>query len=546
MQQLLLRKTVEQIEAEAMSHGLKRSLGKWNLVSLGIGCIIGAGIFVMTGTAAAEHAGPALMLSFIFTGIACALVGLCYAELASVLPISGSAYTYAYATLGEALAWVMGWLLVLEYGVAASTVAVGWAGYINSFLLGFGVMIPPELTAATGSAVSVTDVYHPLFEAAGYTFGAKGELLKNGLAVLGVFNLPAFMGIMAVVSLLVVGVSESAKVNNIIVFIKVAVVLMFVVIGAFYVNPDNWHPFIPENKAPGVYGWGGIFRAASIIFFAYVGFEAVSTAAQEAKNPQKDMPFGILGSLLICTILYMGVSAVMTGIVPYPQLNVAEPMAIAVDKIDVSWLTVSIGGAPFKIFPFLIKVGAILGLSSVMMVLIYGQTRIFYVMGRDGLLPQFFCKVHPRFHTPYINTVVVGLIVAVTAGMTPISLLGDLVSLGTLLAFMIVCFSVLHLRKTQPGLPRPFRTPGSPVTPILGILTCGYLVYSIFFGTDATGAIVLTESGSKVLTYTGPYTLAGILIYAFYGMRHSKLRQHLNPVSGDVTFIEKPHENRVE
>ena len=534
MKSLFLRKSVEQIQSEANSHGLKRTLGKWNLVSLGIGCIIGAGIFVMTGTAAANHAGPALMISFIFTGIACAFVGLCYAELASVLPISGSAYTYAYATLGEALAWVMGWLLVLEYGVAAATVAVGWSGYMNSFLLGFGIMIPPELTAATGSLIQITDVYHPMFTAIGYTFNEAGNLMKDGALVQGFFNLPAFIGIMSVVALLVVGVSESARVNNIIVFIKVAVVLMFVVIGGFYIDTNNWHPFIPENTAPGVYGWDGIFRAASIIFFAYVGFEAVSTAAQEAKDPQKDMPFGILGSLLVCTILYIGVSAVLTGIVPYQQLNVADPMAVAVDKIGLGW------------FAFLIKVGAILGLSSVMMVLIYGQTRIFYVMGRDGLIPEFFCTVHKKFQTPYINTIVVGLVVALAAGVTPITLLGDLVSLGTLLAFMIVCFSVLYLRKKQPNLPRPFRTPGAPVTPLLGIATCGYLVYSIFFGNDAAGNIVLTASGHEVLIYTGPYLLAGVLIYAFYGARKSKLRLAQNPLPGSEEFIAKEHEKRTE
>lgn len=510
MRQLFLRKSVAQIQAEAGSHGLKRTLGKWNLVSLGIGCIIGAGIFVMTGTAAANHAGPALMMSFIFTGIACAFVGLCYAELASVLPISGSAYTYAYATLGEGLAWVMGWLLLLEYGVAAATVAVGWAGYMNSFLLGFGVMIPPELTAATGQFIKVTDVYHPMFQAAGYAFNESGQLLNAaGELVKGVFNLPAFIGISAVTSLLIIGVSESAKVNNAIVFIKVAVVLAFVVIGAFYIDPNNWVPFIPENTAPGVYGWDGIFRAASIIFFAYVGFEAVSTAAQEAKDPQKDMPFGILGSLLVCTILYIGVSAVLTGIVPYQQLGVADPMAVAVDKIGLGW------------FAFLIKVGAILGLSSVMMVLIYGQTRIFFVMSSDGLLPAVFSKIHSKFQTPHINTMLVGLLVSFAAGVTPIELLGDLVSLGTLLAFMIVCFSVLYLRKTQPTLPRPFRTPGAPITPLLGIATCGYLVYSIFFG----GFFELTTSGAKVLEYTGPYLITGALIYTLYGRAHSKLRQ---------------------
>lgn len=532
---LLAKKSVSQIQAEAQSHSLKRSLGKWNLVSLGIGCIIGAGIFVMTGTAAANHAGPALVISFVFTGIACAFVGLCYAELASVLPISGSAYTYAYATLGEVLAWVMGWLLLLEYGVAASTVAVGWSGYINSFLLSFHVVIPPELTAATGQPITVTDVYHDMFMKMGYGFDATGQLLNSaGQLVLGVFNLPAAIGIAMVTTLLVIGVSESAKVNNFIVFVKVAVVVLFIAIGIAYVNPENWHPFIPENTGPGQYGWDGIFRAASIIFFAYVGFEAVSTAAQEAKDPQKDMPFGILGSLFICTLLYIGVSAVLTGIVPYKQLAVADPMAVAVDTIGLGW------------FAFLIKVGAIMGLSSVMMVLIYGQTRIFYVMSRDGLLPGVFARVHKKFQTPHVNTIVVGVIVAIAAGVTPITLLGDLVSLGTLLAFIIVCFSVMYLRKKQPHLPRPFRTPGAPVVPLLGIATCGYLVFSIFFGSGPDGHIVLTESGRHVLHLTGPYTIAGALIYLGYGARKSKLRHGLPPRPGDPEFLQEPHEKRTD
>ena len=509
---IFAKKTIAQIQSEAVNHGLKRTMGKWNLVSLGIGCIIGAGIFVMTGTAAAQHAGPAIMLSFIFTGIACAFVGLCYAELASLLPISGSAYTYAYATLGEVVAWVMGWLLLLEYGVAAATVAVGWSGYINSFLLGFHVMLPPTLTAATGQAIQITDAFREQFTALGYQISDKGQLLSaSGALVLGVFNLPAFLGILMVGTLLVLGVSESVKVNNIIVAIKLLVVTMFVVIGAFYIDPANWHPFIPEKTAPGVYGWDGVFRAASIIFFAYVGFEAVSTAAQEAKDPQKDMPFGIIVSLLVCTVLYIGVSAVLTGIVPYASLNVPDPMSVAVDAIGLGW------------FAFLIKVGAITGLSSVMLVLMYGQTRIFYAMSKDGLLPVALSAVHSKFKTPYINTIIVSVLVAIAAGVTPISLLGDLVSLGTLLAFMIVCFTVLYLRKVEPALPRPFRTPGAPLTPILGMLTCGYLVFTIFFGSNEAGQIVITESGSKVLEYTGPYVLVGALIYLFYGMRNSLL-----------------------
>ena len=531
MKRMLVRKTIDQIQSEANNHQLKRTLNKWNLVSLGIGCIIGAGIFVMTGTAAAQYAGPSIILSFVFTGIACAFVGLCYAELASLLPVSGSAYTYAYATLGEVFAWIVGWLLLLEYGVAAATVAVGWAGYINSFLLGFGVMIPPELTAATGQHIAVTETLRALYEAHGYTIAT---ITQNGnpvpyLATAGgelltaIFNLPAFIGIAGVGALLVVGVSESAKVNNVIVFIKLTVVVMFIAIGAFYVDSANWHPFIPAKAGPGIYGWGGIFRAASIIFFAYVGFEAVSTAAQEAKDPQKDMPFGILVSLFICTLLYMGVAAVLTGIVPYSLLNVADPMAVAVDHIGLGW------------FAFLIKIGAITGLTSVMLVLLYGQTRIFFTMSKDGLLPVSLSKVHPRFQTPYINTIVVSVIVALAAGVTPISLLGDLVSLGTLVAFMIVCLTVLYLRKAEPALPRPFKTPGMPFTPILGIITCGYLVYTIFFG----GFFELTESGEKVLEYTGPYRVVGALIYIFYGSKKSLMRAQ-SVIAGEKQPLIKP------
>ncbi|MFO1242088.1 MAG: amino acid permease [Rickettsiales bacterium] len=563
----MVKKSVEQIQSESTSLGLKRTLGKWNLVSLGIGCIIGAGIFVMTGRAAAEHAGPALVYSFIFTGIACGFVGLCYAELASVLPISGSAYTYAYATLGEVLAWTMGWLLVLEYGVAASTVAVGWSGYINSFLLGFNIVIPPELTVAYGDVVPVNSVYQSIFSNLGYSFNDNNYLVAaSGELVRGVFNLPAFLGVTLVTILLVIGVSESAKVNNIIVAIKTTVVVMFVVIGFFYVDTHNWTPFIPENEGPGRYGWDGIFRAAGIIFFAYVGFEAVSTAAQEAKNPQKDMPFGILGSLFICTLLYMATSAVLTGIVPYTDLNVPDPMAVAVDHIGLGW------------FAFLIKVGALTGLTSVMLVLLYGQTRIFYIMSADGLLPPSFSKIHPRFKTPYINTILIGGIVAVAAGMTPISLLGDLVSLGTLLAFIIVCFSVYYLRKKQPDLARPFRTPWVPVVPLLGVLTCGYLIVTMFISIqsfdeayyvghhpevqqmvsegkyatpldhfltagqeekdfkawmpfdpehpeNAKSNVVLKPSGREILIYIPPYVLLGALIYIFYSRRNSKLGQ---------------------
>lgn len=485
LKRYFIKKSVSRIQQEAGAHSLKRSLGKWNLLSLGIGCIIGAGIFVMTGTAAALHAGPAITLSFVLAGLACAFAALCYAELASVLPVSGSAYTYAYATLGEVIAWVMGWLLVLEYGISASAVAVGWSGYVVSFFKDFGLVIPPEFAAATGHPITLAD-------------GTPGE---------GIFNIPAFFGVLAVTALLTVGVTESAKVNNIIVAIKVSVVLAFVLIGMWFIDAANWTPYIPENTGEdGEFGYSGILRAASIIFFAYIGFEAVSTAAAEAKDPQRDMPFGILGSLIVCTVLYMGVAAVLTGVVHYSTLNVPDPMAVAVNAIDLGW------------FSFFVKVGAIMGLSSVMLVLVYGQTRVFYTMAKDGLLPNFFSTVHEKYHTPWLNTLTVGVIVAIAAAMTPIHVLGDLVSLGTLAAFMIVSISVLYLHYTQPQLERPFKTPFKPVIPVLGILSCGYLISSM---------------PVEIFITMKFFFIAGALIYLGYGQFHSKLAKenraaHLN------------------
>lgn len=474
LSKIMIKKPVHLIQAESEKGELKRTLSAANLVSLGIGCIIGAGIFVMTGQAAAEHAGPAIVISFVLAGLCCAFAGLCYAELASMLPVSGSAYSYAYASLGEIFAWIMGWLLLLEYGLAASTVAVGWSGYVVSFLGNFGIVIPETLTKPT------------------IMLGENKEWIFTGN-----FNLPAMLGIAAVSALLVAGVKESATVNNVIVFIKVAVILLFIAVGLFYVNPENWTPFIPEAVPGGddKYGWDGILRAAGIIFFAYVGFEAVSTAAQEAKNPQRDVPIGILGSLVICTVIYMIVSLVLTGIVKYDTLAVPDPIAVAVDAIHLPWLA------------FIVKIGAIAGLSSVMMVLLYGQTRIFYTMSRDGLIPAAFSKVHPKFQTPHINTMVVGFIVAIMAGMTPISILGDLVSLGTLTAFAIICFSVMYLRHKEPNLPRPFSVPYPKVTPILGILCCGYLMWGL------KGMLITLKF----------YFVAGLLIYFLYSRKHSKL-----------------------
>lgn len=475
---LFIKKSVIQIQKESQRGELKRTLSATNLVSLGIGCIIGAGIFVMTGQAAANYAGPAIILSFVLAGLCCAFAGLCYAELASMLPVSGSAYSYSYASLGEVFAWIMGWLLLLEYGVASATVAVGWSGYLVSFLGNFGIVIPPELTTPTilmdHSTLAVT--------------------------VSGGFNLPALLGIGAMSALLVAGVKESANVNNIIVVVKLAVVLLFVCVGVFYVNPDNWHPFIPAETETGQYGWNGILRGAGIVFFAYVGFEAVSTAAQEARNPNRDVPIGILGSLVVCTILYMMVAAVLTGLVPYDTLNVPDPIAKAVDAIGLSWLS------------FMVKIGALAGLTSVMMVLLYGQTRIFYTMSKDGLLPEMFSKVHPKFHTPYVNTIVVGSVIGLVAATTPIDILGDLVSLGTLTAFSIICYTVLHLRAKEPNLERPFKVPFSPFFPLLGIGFCGYLIYGLL-------------SNPVTVKFYMCYLVAGLVVYFLYSYRNSRLRQ---------------------
>ncbi|MEZ5916178.1 MAG: amino acid permease [Parvularculaceae bacterium] len=444
---LIRRKTIEQVQAEYDRGELKRTLGPLNLVFLGIGCIIGAGIFVRTGNAAALHAGPAVMLSFVVAGVVCAFAGLCYAELASVLPVSGSAYTYSYATLGEFAAWMMGALLLLEYGLAASVVAVGWSGYVVSLLGDFGLVIPATLTAPAGHLVTMAD----------------------GAQVAAVMNLPAFIVTLLLAMLLTLGVSESAGVNNVIVVIKLAVIIAFILIGAAIILPNigkfapNWQPFIPEPTGErGEFGVGGVMRAASIVFFAYIGFEAVSTAGQEAKNPKRDMPIGILGSLVICTVLYMLVAAVMTLIVDYKDLNVPDPVAVAVDQFGPQW----------HWFAKTVKIGAITGLTSVILVLMYGQTRIFYTMAKDGLLPKLFGKVHPRFKTPWINTIIVGLIVGVSAAIFDINTLGDLTSVGTLAAFAVVCLTVMYLRRTRPDLDRGFLVPLYPIIPVAGIVSC--------------------------------------------------------------------------
>ena len=492
---MMLRKTVAQVQRDTQTSELKRSLGPWNLVFLGIGCIIGAGIFVRTGSAAALHAGPAVLLSFVVAGIVCAFAGLCYAELSSTLPVSGSAYTYSYTTLGEFAAWVMGSLLLLEYGLAASVVAVGWSGYMVSLLADMGIVVPATLTGPAG---------YP-------------KELADGSTITTVFNLPAFLVCTVLALLLVLGVSESAKVNNVIVAIKVSVLTAFVIVGGIIIMQNyatfapNWDPFIPPPTGEkGEFGWSGIIRGASIVFFAYIGFEAVSTAAQEAKDPAKDMPFGVIGSLVACTIIYILVSIVLTMIVPYTDLNVPDPVAVAVDAFGPQWAW----------FASTIKVGAIIGLTSVILVLMYGQTRIFYTMARDGLLPKVFARVHPKFRTPWINTLVVGLAVAIAAGFFDINFLGDATSVGTLAAFAIVCLTVIWLRQSHPNIPRGFRVPLYPVLPALGILSCVWLISSV---------------PAHVLIFFGWYVVGGIVLYFVYGMRNSELAKGRDVMPDDET-----------
>jgi len=454
---------------------LKRSLTARQLVLLGIGAVIGAGIFVLSGHAAAEHAGPAVVLSFVIAGIACALAGLCYAEFAAMLPVSGSAYSYSYATLGEFVAWFIGWNLVLEYMFAASTVAVGWSGYLNSFLTNFGMGLPDALAAAP---LNVVD----------------GAITYTG----GLINLPAVAIIAAISGLCYVGVTQSAFVNSIIVAIKVTVIVLFIAFAAKYVNPDNWVPFIPENQGPGKYGIDGIVRGAAVVFFAYIGFDAVSTAAGEAKNPQRDMPIGILGSLVICTIIYIIMALVLTGLLPYWQLGTPKPVATALETYpSLAWLK------------HIVEIGAIAGLSSVILVMLMAQPRIFYSMSKDGLLPPFLAKVHPKFQTPYIGTILVGVFAALLAGFLPIGLLGELVSMGTLLAFATVCVGIVILRRTRPDLQRPFRVPAYWLIAPLGAIACLYLFWQAF-----------SDHWNLMLGWTA----IGMVIYFAYGYRHSKLR----------------------
>jgi APA family basic amino acid/polyamine antiporter len=516
------RKSVAQIQSE-LAHGeLKRTLGALNLVLLGIGCIIGTGIFVLTGRAAAQYAGPGIMISFIITGVLCALVALCYAELASALPVSGSAYSYAYASMGEVVAWIMGVLMLLEYGLAASVVALGWSGYFVSLLQDLHIIIPPALTVAPGQAA----------------VGAGGVMLAG----VGVVNLPAIVIVALVTTLLCVGVSESATANNIIVAIKLTVVIAFIAIGSMYVHPSLWSPLIPpESPAPPAgtpmdvwsqigralgavltgsaqsrYGVSGVIQGAAVIFFAYLGFEAVSTAGTESRNPARDMPIGILGALGICTALYIATSAVLVGIVPYASLDNPAPIAMAVNRLGLPW------------FAVLVKIGALAGLTSVILVLLYGQTRVFYTMSRDGLLPSQLAAVHKRFRTPWINTIIVGAAACIAAGFCSLDVLSEVTNVGSLAAFTIVCLTVIYLRFSAPDLERPFRTPLFPATPILGALMCLVLFLSLWSHKPTRDFFVV-------------YLAIGIVFYFVFGIWNSKLRKGQVVTGHEAAPMELPH-----
>ena len=482
MAKLFATKPLDTLLKEAQEtgeHSLRRALGPINLLTLGIGAIIGAGIFVITGQAAAQFAGPAILLSFVLAGIACAFAGLCYAEFASLIPIAGSAYTYSYATLGEFVAWIIGWDLVLEYAFGAATVAVGWSGHLRAFLQDIGMGLPP--------------MPHSDF----MLFGKHLHLTYDYIG---------FLVIAAITAILVIGIKESANFTTAIVILKVAVVCVFIALaGAFLFShktyPNYWNPFIPPNAGKfGSFGWSGIFRGAGVVFFAYIGFDAVSTAAQEARNPKKDMPFGILGSLVICTTLYILVSALLTHLVPYTQLDVPDPVVVGIRVTGQQWAT------------FMVELGALGGLATVMLVMLLGQSRVFYSMSRDGLLWPWASKIHSRFRTPYISSIVVGAFVAILAMLFPLSILDQMTSIGTLLAFVLVSAGVWVMRRTHPDLNRPFRTPLVPLVPILAIVFSGTLIVTLSPATQLRLVVWL---------------LIGFVIYFSYGRKHSKVQKAL-------------------
>jgi basic amino acid/polyamine antiporter, APA family len=520
MDDLFRRKSISALRKEAAAeHGMRRVLGPVNLTTVGIGGIIGAGIFILTGQAAANYAGPAVSISFGLAALVCGFAGLCYAEFSSIIPVAGSAYCYAYATLGEFVAWFIGWDLILEYAIGAAAVAVGWSSYSVSLLRDIGVNLPGQLIAPAGTELVfvpqaiVTWANLPLHPGWHSVTSVGAELHRLGVNLeslqhcTAIFNLPAVLVVGAVTGLLVTGVRRSATINSAIVVLKVAVVLVVIGVGFSFVSPSHWSPFIPPNTGEfGQFGISGILRGAGVVFFAYIGFDAVSTAAQEARNPKRDMPLSILGSLAICTILYILMALVLTGVVPYSRLAVADPIGVAVDAMGIEWLAI------------VVKLGAIAGLTSVMVVLLLGQPRILYAMSRDGLLPPVFSKLHPRFRTPHEATLLTGGVVALAAAVAPIGLLSELVSIGTLAAFVVVCAGVLVLRSTHPQLPRAFRTPAVPAIPLLGIVGCLCLMLALPIGTWLR---------------LGVWLVVGVSIYSLYGRTHSILRSKRPSPGGD-------------
>jgi APA family basic amino acid/polyamine antiporter len=476
---LFQRKPIEAIlkEPEAgHGHTLKRTLSAYNLISLGIGAIIGAGLFSLTGLAAAQNAGPGVALSMMIAAIGCAFAGFCYSEFACMIPVAGSAYTYAYTTLGEWLAWIIGWDLVLEYAVGAATVSISWSGYVVSVLKDFGISLPPQFLAGPFEPVTLPD----------------------GTVINGVINLPAIFIVICISLLLMIGIQESARVNAVIVVIKVTVVLVFIGLGWAYINTANYTPLVPPNSGKfGEFGFSGLMMGAGTIFFAYIGFDAVSTAAQEAKNPQRDMPVGIIGSLAICTVLYILFSIVLTGIVNYKELGVAAPVALAVDRTD------------FPFLKLLVKFGIIAGFTSVILVMLLGQSRVFFSMSRDGLVPPVFSAIHPKWRTPWRSNMLFCVFVAPFSGFLPLSVVGHMTSIGTLFAFVIVCAGVLVMRRKQPDVHRPFKTPLVPFIPVMGILWNFAMMYSL--GWDNWVRLFV-------------WLAIGQVIYFTYSRYHSKLR----------------------
>ncbi|WP_411818601.1 amino acid permease [Hyphococcus sp. DH-69] len=493
---LFVKKPCSLPEKGSADDGLKRSLGPLALLLLGVGSIIGAGIYVLTGAAAASFAGPGVLFSFVIAGFACVFAGLCYSELASSMPVTGSAYVYAYSTLGELPAWILGWLLVLEYGVAGSLVAVGFSGYFVSLLASFGIVIPEALSTPFVQSIPTSG---------GYSFVAGGGI-----------NLIAAIAVLIMATPLLFGLRNFAIVNSSIVLLKILVLLVFVAFGFSSIIPDHFSPLIPENEGGFAYGWQGVFRAASMIFFAYIGFETVSTAAAEAKKPQRDLPIGILGSLAVCTLIYMAVAAVLIGIVPFRELNVPDPLALAVDHIGKPWLL------------FFVKVGAVIGLTSILMSTCYGQSRIFFAMARDGLLPQAFMRLHKKHQTPWVGTIIIASCMAFAAGALPITLLGDLISIGVAATFSIVCLSVISLRNTAPELERPFKVPfgGFRIrgywigyVPAFGIFMCLFMITPLILD-----LVSKAQNGNPlpVLLLAG-FIGVGASIYVFYGYRNSRM-----------------------